>query len=122
MSEVVVHHEDVHDAEPHGIGHVVPLKVLVGVWAVLVVLTVVTVGVTYVDLGRLNIVVALLIAAVKASFVLLYFMHLRYDSPINAFIFVVALLFVALFIMGTITDTRAYQELLQPPAGMQPQG
>ena len=54
------------------------------------VLTVATVGVTYVDMGRFNLVVALGVAAVKASLVGLYFMHLRYDSPFNGFVLVVA--------------------------------
>lgn len=101
----------------HQLGHVVPAKVLIGVWLLLVILTVATVAVTYVDLGRYNIWLALIIATVKASFVGLYFMHLRYDSPFNAFILVVALSFVALFIMGTITDTGAYQETMQTPSG-----
>ncbi len=83
--------------------------------APLVVLTVATVAVTYVDLGRLNIWVAIGIAAFKASLVGLYFMHLRYDSPFNAFILVVALAFVGLFIVGTITDTRAYSRPWRRP-------
>lgn len=98
--------------------HVVPIKVLLGVWAALVVLTVVTVAVTYVDLGWLNIWVALAVAAVKASLVGLYFMHLRYDSPLNGFILVISMAFVALFIISTITDTGAYQHTMQPPAGV----
>ncbi len=101
-----------------GLGHVMPVKVLLIVWAALVVLTVATVGVTYVDMGRFNLVVALGVAAVKASLVGLYFMHLRYDSPFNGFVLVVALAFVALFIMGTIGDTGAYQHEMQPPTGV----
>jgi len=98
--------------------HVMPLKVLIGVWAALVVLTVITVAVTYVDLGRFNLWMALLVATVKASLVGLYFMHLRYDSPVYAFILIVALSFVALFIIGTISDTHAYQETMEPPSGL----
>ncbi len=105
------------DTGHHELGHVVPAKVLLGVWAALVVLTVITVAVTYVDLGRFNIWAAIAIAAFKASLVGLYFMHLRYDSPLNAFILIVALSFVGLFIIGTITDTRAYQATLQTPPG-----
>lgn len=104
--------------QSHAGVHVVPLKVLLGVWILLVALTVVTVGVTYVDLGRFNIVVALAVAVIKASLVGLYFMHLRYDSPFNGFILVTALFFVGLFIAGTITDTGAYQREMQPPTGV----
>jgi cytochrome c oxidase subunit 4 len=50
------------------------------VFAALLVLTAVTVAVSYVDLGPLSTVVALSIAVTKALLVLLFFMHLR-DSP-----------------------------------------
>ena len=95
-----------------------PKSVLLATWGSLVVLTVVTVAVADLDFGRLNIIVALLIATLKASLVGLFFMHLRYDSPTYGFILIVALLFVALFISGTITDTAAYQSAMQPPAGV----
>lgn len=88
--------------------HVVPTKVLVGVWAVLVLLTWLTVSATKVNLGPLNIYIALGIAVVKSAFVALYFMHLRYDKPFHAVIFVLALLFVALFISFALLDTKSY--------------
>ena len=70
---------EIHGAEA---GHVVPVRVLLGVWAILVVLTVATVAVTRVDFGPgTNLWIAMGIATVKASLVLLYFMHLRYDQP-----------------------------------------
>lgn len=106
-----------HQAGHDELGHVVPKRVLIGIWLALVVLTVATVAVTYVDLGRFNIWVALLVAVVKASLVGLYFMHLRYDSLFNSFILVVALLFVGLFIIGTITDTKAYRHTFEVPSG-----
>jgi len=82
--------------------------VLLGVWGVLVVLTWLTVAATKVDLGHLNIVIALGIAVVKSSFVALYFMHLRYDKPFHAVVFISAALFVMLFISLTLMDTREY--------------
>ena len=69
----------------------------------------VTVAVTGVDLGSFNLWIAMAIATVKATLVLLYFMHLRYDRPINAIVFVTALLFVALFVSIALLDTRAYE-------------
>ncbi len=102
-------------AEGHlGFVHIVPVRVLLAVWATLMILTVVTVAVTWVDLGRLNLWVAMAIATVKASLVVLYFMHMRYDRPINAIVFVAALLFVALFVGLALVDTRAYQPELIP--------
>jgi cytochrome c oxidase subunit 4 len=89
--------------------HVVPVRVLVAVWAVLLLLTWTTVSVTKLDLGGMNIVIALAIAAVKCAFVVLYFMHLRYDRPFHAVVFAVALLFVFLFITFALIDTKGYQ-------------
>ncbi|HEX7010364.1 MAG TPA: cytochrome C oxidase subunit IV family protein [Phycisphaeraceae bacterium] len=102
------------------LAHPLPLGLLAGVFAALLVLTFVTVAVTWVDLGVLNIWIALLIAVVKGGLVALYFMHLRYDSPLNGVVLVTALLFVALFIGGAITDSGEYQPNLEPPATVQP--
>ena len=57
--------------------HIVPPKVYVGIFLSLMVLTAATVAAAYVNLGALNIVVALAIATVKATLVVLYFMHAR---------------------------------------------
>lgn len=105
------------ESSHHGLGHAVPKRVLIGVWFALVVFTVLTVAVTHIDLGRLNIWLAMGIATLKASLVGLYFMHLRYDNPINGLILIIALSFVALFIIGTITDTGAYQPFMEVPRG-----
>jgi cytochrome c oxidase subunit 4 len=98
--------------EPHV--HIVPLRLLMGVGAALLVLTAVTVGATYVDLGRLNLAVALLIAVVKATLVALYFMHLRWDRPLNAIVFVAAIGFVILFVLLAVMDTLEYAPLRIP--------
>lgn len=103
-----------HSGESIGGVHVMPVPVLVGIWVVLIVLTVVTVGVTYFDLGPFNLAVALGVALVKASLVALYYMHLRYDHPFNGFILVVSLAFVALFIGITLLDARQYQPDMIP--------
>lgn len=94
--------------------HVVPLRVLIAVWLTLLVLTVVTVEVAGVHLGEMGIVIALAIAVLKSTFVALYFMHLRYDRPFHAIAFVVALLFVFLFITLALVDTRQYRAELIP--------
>ncbi len=56
------------------------VRLYVAVFAALVFLTLVTVGVSYVDLGPLSVVVALTIAFTKALLVVLFFMHLRESS------------------------------------------
>ena len=98
----------------HGLAHVMPPWVLLTVWGGLLVLTVITVAAVYVDLGKLNLWIALVIATVKASLVALFFMHLWYDKPFNAIVFVGALVFVMLFVGFALLDTTAYQAELIP--------
>mgnify|MGYP006307082207 CR=1 FL=1 len=102
----------------HGDGafhvHVVPFPVLLGVFVALLVLTGITVGVAQYDFGDMNIVVALAVAAVKGSLVALYFMHMKYERPFNAIVFVISLAFVALLIGVSLMDAFVYQEDLIP--------
>ncbi|MHB8899843.1 MAG: cytochrome C oxidase subunit IV family protein [Thermoguttaceae bacterium] len=97
----------------HPIAHVMPVPVLLGVFAALMTLTFLTVAATWVNLGWLNLPVAMAIATVKATLVALYFMHLRYDAPFNGLAFLSALGFVALFIVVTLLDTFHYQPDIQ---------
>ena len=107
-----------HDAH-EGLAHPMPLKILAGVLIALLVLTWLTVAATWIDLGRFNVWLALLIAVVKGALVVLYFMHLRYDSPFNAVVLVTALLFVVIFIAVTITDSSNYQDMYEQPTILQ---
>jgi len=102
----------------HGaVGHVVPIRTLVGVLCVLLVLTVGTVGVTKVDLGPLNLLLALAIAVVKGALVLLYFMHLRWDRPFNAVVLISALVFFMIFVGLALMDAHNYQSEMIPGYG-----
>lgn len=106
------------DAHSHDGGHVhvVPPWLLLAVFGALLVLTFVTVAVTWVDFGRTaNVWIALIIACAKAALVALYFMHLRWDSPFNGVILVASLFFVALFIGWVVLDTKEYNENFMPP-------
>ena len=60
----------------------IPYRVYVIVWASLVLLTAVTVGAHYTELGHVAILTAIVIATVKVSLVMLYFMHLRFAPPV----------------------------------------
>jgi cytochrome c oxidase subunit 4 len=104
--ESTTEHSDSHN---HGVGHVVPIKLLVAVGMALLVLTWITVAAMKIDLGDGNIYLALGIAVVKASLVALFFMHLRWDRPFNAFVFVTSIAFVALFIAFALTDSSEYR-------------
>ena len=82
----------------------------VGIFSVLILLTGATVAVAFVDLGAMNVVVALTIAVTKALLVALYFMHLRYSGSLN-WLFAAAGVLWLVFLMGlTLSDvaTRAW--------------
>ena len=68
-----------HDSEHH----IIPLPVYVKIFGTLIILTVVTVLAARFDFGSMNAVVAFFIATVKASLVLGFFMHLKYDNMMN---------------------------------------
>jgi cytochrome c oxidase subunit IV len=63
--------------------HLLPLRVYIGIFAALIVLTGTTVWVATIDLGEWNVIVALSIACLKALLVILYFMHVRYSSKLT---------------------------------------
>ena len=71
----------------------------------LLILTALTWGVSYVNLGMGNVAVALLIASVKAALVALFFMHLRYENRLVWAFAILPLFFLALIIFGTLSDT-----------------
>jgi cytochrome c oxidase subunit 4 len=100
--------DDVGPDAPHGV-HAVPRRILIGVYALLLVFTAITVAISKIDLGNANIWVALLIALVKGALVVLFFMHLWWDSPFNGIILMAALFFVALFIGLALLDSTTYQ-------------
>ena len=85
--------------------HVLHKPTLFKVFGGLIVLTIITVAVAYVPLGPLNVPVAIGIAAAKATLVVLFFMALKYDNPVNALTFTVGIIMVVVFIAFTMFDT-----------------
>jgi cytochrome c oxidase subunit 4 len=80
--------------------------VYLAVFSGLLALTVITVLASYVDMGLMNVVVALLIASGKASMVALFFMHLKGENRLVWGFALVPLFFLALIILGTLVDTQ----------------
>ena len=93
------HTHDDHAAHAHG-----GIKQYAAVLSALLVLTVITVGASYLDFGAANIVIAIAIATVKASLVALFFMHLKDDNPVNAMILVSCFLFLGLLLTFCLLD------------------
>ena len=82
----------------------VPYRVFIKVWAALLALTVITVAVSRVHLGALNIWVALGVASLKSSLVIFVFMHLRQESKMFKICLLVMLTILAIFIGMTFFD------------------
>lgn len=87
--------------------HVSPVSSYVAVLVGLFVLTALTYGVSYADLGAASLPVAIIVAVIKATLVCMYFMHLRYDDPYHVFVFLSTLLFVGIFFAFTLFDVAA---------------
>src|SRR5262244_2707839 len=84
--------------------HVVSRKVYFAIFAALVVLTVVTWSVAKLDLRIFNAVVALTIAVIKATLVVLYFMHVRYSSRLTWVLVCAGFFWLAIMIALTLSD------------------
>jgi cytochrome c oxidase subunit IV len=80
--------------------HVLPVKMYYGIWAALLVLTVVTAAVSFVDLGPFNTIVALIIATFKAVLVVLFFMHVKYTSEKMTKVVIVSAIFWLLILLA----------------------
>jgi cytochrome c oxidase subunit 4 len=84
--------------------HTLSRKTYFLIFGALMVLTLTTVGVDFLDLGPFNIVAALTIAVIKAVLVVLYFMHLRYSERLN-WVFVGAGVFwLGILLVLTMSD------------------
>jgi cytochrome c oxidase subunit 4 len=110
---------------PKGHHHILPLKLYLTVGAMLLALTGITVWVSTFDFGPYNLVVAMIIAAIKGLLVAFFFMHLYYDSKLYFSIFAFAIAFLAVFIVFTMFDTQTRAEVneiegktIQPKAAM----
>lgn len=83
---------------------VISPKIYYGVFAALAILTLLTTGVAFIDLGILNPIVALTIAVCKASLVVLFFMHVRYRARLTWVFIGAGVLWLALLIAFTLSD------------------
>ncbi len=86
--------------------HITSFKTYAVVYISLLVLTIITVAVSRVDLGMsfMNVIVAMLIASIKAMIVVLWFMHQKYESTLNRVTFFLAFFFVFIFFIFSAID------------------
>jgi cytochrome c oxidase subunit 4 len=97
--------------------HITPVKIYVMIALLLIILTAITVSVSFIDLGAYNVTVALVIASVKALLVAFIFMHLLYDNKIYLVIFSMALIFLTIFITLTMFDTTTRGSIYEEKEG-----
>jgi len=102
--QVVAHPHEVHE-------HLSPVSLYNKIIGVLFVLTALTYAVSYMDLGPASLTVAMLVAFAKASLVVAYFMHLKYDDRYHLFVFAGTMIFVGIFFGFTMFDMNARSRL-----------
>jgi len=89
--------------------HVVPTRVYYTIFGILMLCTYLTVQIAFFDLGPLNIVAALVIAVFKATLVILFFMHVKYSTPLTRVVVLGSVFWLGILLVLTFSDylTRA---------------
>jgi cytochrome c oxidase subunit 4 len=95
-------------------GHVSPVSLYITIFLALMVLTAATVGAAFVDLGQFNFLVAMIIAAFKASLVIWYFMHVKYASQLTKLTVATGVFFLVILLSMILID-YATRGLTQMP-------
>jgi cytochrome c oxidase subunit IV len=85
-------------------GHISPKSTYYAIFGALMVLTAVTVGAAFVNLGSFNFPVAIGIAITKATLVILFFMHVKYSSQLTKLFVGMAFFFLLILLTLTLTD------------------
>ncbi|MGD0367383.1 MAG: cytochrome C oxidase subunit IV family protein [Acidobacteriaceae bacterium] len=94
-----------HDEPTHHEEHIVSPMVYLAIGGTLLIFTGITVGASLIDLpGDLNAVVALAIACIKMTLVVLFFMHVKYSSKLTKLTVAAGFLTFVVLITMTMTD------------------
>ena len=80
--------------------HISSIGSSVAIWIALLVGTGITVGAAFIDLGPFNIIVALTIATIKATLVVLFFMHVKYTHEKLTPLVIVSAIFFLFLLLG----------------------
>jgi cytochrome c oxidase subunit 4 len=95
--------------------HISPKSLYYTIFGALMVLTAVTVLAAFVNLGNLNFPIALGIATVKATLVVLFFMHVKYSSRMTKLVIMCSLFFLTILLLETLVDYASRGWLPGPP-------
>ena len=107
--------EHAHAHESHGAAHVSPVSLYVTIFLALMVLTGVTVAAAFLNLGQFNFPVALIIACFKASLVIWFFMHVKYQSSLTKLTVATGLFFLAILLGMMLIDYSSKDFTPMPP-------
>jgi cytochrome c oxidase subunit 4 len=99
-------------AEQHAGGHGAGRYYVV--WLLLIVFTITTVVTGRLDLGAANLPLALTIATIKATLVVLFFMHLSEAAGANRLVFVVSVVFLLVLMLGVFGDLLTRNPMTLP--------
>jgi len=83
---------------------IIPVSTYLVIFIALLILTATTAWASFLDMGRLNAVVALIIALVKALLVALYFMHVRYSSRLTLIVVMAGFFWLGIMLVLTMSD------------------
>jgi cytochrome c oxidase subunit IV len=97
-------------------GHVVPVRTYISIFVALICLTALTTAVAYVDLGRMNTVIALAIAVTKMLLVILFFMHVKYSPGLTRIVVIAGFFWLSILVALSLADelTRWWSPAAQP--------
>jgi len=100
--------------------HVSPISLYLTIFLALMVLTGVTVAAAFVNLGQFNFLVAMVIAGFKASLVIWYFMHVKYQSSLTKLTVATGLFFLAILLGMMLIDysSKGFVPMLPPTDSM----
>jgi cytochrome c oxidase subunit 4 len=85
-------------------GHVSSIGLYLTIFFALMILTAVTVAAAYLDLGQFNFAVAMVIAGFKASLVVWFFMHVKWQSAMTKLTLATGLFFLAILLGMSLID------------------
>ena len=94
--------------------HPMPVSMLIGIFLALTFLTVLTVAQASFDFGSADVIIVMVIATIKAALVAFFFMHLAWDKPFNILLFLGSFVFVGLFVIFTLSDSRLTSDSFEP--------
>jgi cytochrome c oxidase subunit 4 len=99
----------------HSHHFIVPVHYYIGTFVSLLVLTFITVLVAQFNFGAANLVVAMIVAVIKAGLVVSFFMGMKWDKGFNRVAFLGSLVFLFIFFLLTFSDVlfRSYRSPLE---------